>query len=222
MGKKRPVQGEGGGRNGPSSAAKAAAAISARQKKSKFRLKLQHYGAILVALLSVGASVYLSSNRSERDQGAVPDRVRASKQQHQQSRLTVQSVMARAQKAKCKDRANSATCAQYVVHAGCDSAPGWMAVMCAASCDRCHLLDPKVRCDPKRLNISAEPAFKAGGMNRMFEALQDKFPQYNVRYLKRPPDGPWVVSFDNFLSDQEIQTIVEQSGELKRSVDQVS
>ena len=206
-----------GGRKAEKTAAaeKAAAARQARQKKPKRLLQPQHFLAVVVVFASIAASVLLSEynpmHRSQDPSGVEVD----------QGPLTIEKIRARAKNAKCKDREDTERCAHYVLQVGCDAAPGWMSVMCAASCNVCHLLDPKVRCDAKRLNISRDPAYRPGEMNRMFEELQEKYPQYNVQYLKRPPDGPWVVSFDNFLNDYEIQTMIEQAGELKRSTDQV-
>ena len=195
-------------------AAKAAAAMAARKKKPQSRLKSQHYVALFVVFVSICASAFLSLDKSH-------SKPLGDSAMEDEGPLTLERVMARAKRAKCKDRESSERCAHYVLQVGCDAAPGWMAVMCAASCNVCHLLDPKVRCDAKRLNVSREPAYGPGDMNRMFEGLKEKYPQYNVQYLKQPPEGPWVVSFDNFLNDHEVQTMIEQAGELKRSTDQV-
>lgn len=93
--------------------------------------------------------------------------------------------------------------------------------MCAASCGKCELLDPKIRCDLNQLNMSQEPGYRPGEMGKMFEGLQEKFPEYEVEYLSRPPQGPWIVSFQNFLNEHEIQTLINEVGDLKRSTDQV-
>lgn len=83
------------------------------------------------------------------------------------------------------------------------------------------MLDPKVRCDVKRLNMSTRPAYEPGELNAMFEGLESRYPEYSVNVLLRPPEGPWIVSFENFLSDDEVETMIEQAGELKRSSEQV-
>lgn len=92
--------------------------------------------------------------------------------------------------------------------------------MCAASCNTCELLDPKIRCDPDRLNISKAPAFEPGDLNKMFSGLKEKHPEYDIKYLSQPPTGPWIVQFDNFLSDAEIKAMLDNVGLLQRSTDQ--
>lgn len=52
---------------------------------------------------------------------------------------------------------------------------GWMIVNCPKSCNACHLLDPKVRCDRKHLNISTEPSMRPGDMEYVFSNMYDKY-----------------------------------------------
>jgi hypothetical protein len=69
----------------------------------------------------------------------------------------------------------------------CERNPGWMIVNCARSCNACELLDPQVRCDRARLNISTEPAYKPGDLNKMFESLPERFAQYGVNVVSTSP-----------------------------------
>mmetsp|Transcript_2342 Transcript_2342/g.3156 ORF Transcript_2342/g.3156 Transcript_2342/m.3156 type:complete len:388 (+) Transcript_2342:100-1263(+) len=122
----------------------------------------------------------------------------------------------------CKDRESADRCAELAKAHGCNGAPGWMAVMCGATCDVCELLDPHVRCTAERVGMAAEPAFKPGEIGEMFSGLQERFPQYNVTYLSMPPEGPWVARIDNFLSDEEVEALIVKPGLVKRSTDQGS
>jgi prolyl 4-hydroxylase len=136
--------------------------------------------------------------------------------------LSVREVRARRQKLSCKNRhPKDADCDNMASRGDCDVAPGWMAVYCAASCDACELLKPEVRCDAARIGYEPRDAWRAGDLDRLFAGLPERFPAYNVSFLSRPPAGPWVAYFHDFLSDQEIDTLVEQTGgDLRRSTDQ--
>lgn len=103
----------------------------------------------------------------------------------------------------CKDRYE--VCPQYQRHGECEKNPGWMIVNCPHSCNACHLLDPKLRCDRNFLNISHIPAYEGTGMKDMFENLPRDFPQFEVEYLSR---DPYVVFFHNFVSDDEITALL--------------
>jgi hypothetical protein len=93
-----------------------------------------------------------------------------------------------------------------------------MTVNCPIACNACHLLDPKVRCDRNHLNISAEPIYKPGDMQAMFEGIYDNFHEkYGVNIVST---DPWVVIFDNFVDDDEAAALIETvSGGWERSTD---
>lgn len=89
----------------------------------------------------------------------------------------------------------------------CELNPLWMSMNCPRSCNTCHLLDPKVRCQRKTLNISDEPIYKEGDMGRMFREVVSLFGDaYNIEVLS---ESPWIVLFKNFLTDAEANALVE-------------
>jgi hypothetical protein len=45
------------------------------------------------------------------------------------------------------------------------------------------------------------------------------FTQYSPSVLSSPLDGPWIVTFDDFLTDEEVDFLLEYKFEYKRSVD---
>lgn len=112
---------------------------------------------------------------------------------------------------ECKDRSDQ--CINFMNHGECDKNPGWMIVNCPAACNACHLRDPKIRCARENLNISTEPIYKPGDMNAMFSSIYDKYnDRYGVTVVKT---DPWVVEFDHFLNDDEVDALITTAaGEL--------
>ena len=113
-------------------------------------------------------------------------------------------------------------CAEWAATGECEKNPAYMKINCAPVCHTCEELDYNVRCprDPNATN-----ALQPGDLNRMFERIvQDK--SFNVTIHSRPYieghegiygrplaegqiDGPWVVTFDNFLSEEEANRMIE-------------
>lgn len=117
--------------------------------------------------------------------------------------------------AKCEDR--HTTCTRWQKAGECEINPGWMIVNCPASCNACHLLDPRVRCARKALNVSETPAFIPGAMNQMFSSLEERF---NDRYgVTVHSTSPWVVTFDHFVTDEEADALIAQQTKFERSTD---
>jgi prolyl 4-hydroxylase len=116
---------------------------------------------------------------------------------------------------KCEDR--HTTCPRWKRSGECEINPGWMIVNCPQSCDACHLLNPKVRCDRAHLNISDTPAFAPGAMGEMFASIQERFGErYGVTVHST---DPWVVTFDNFVTHEEADALIAQQTKFERSTD---
>ena len=115
----------------------------------------------------------------------------------------------------CSDRHDA--CPNYFKSGECTRNPGWMIVNCPKSCDACELRDPKIRCDRGRLNISTSPIYAPGEMHSMFSSIPEKWAQYGVEILSTEP---YVVTFDNFLTDEESDALIETNkGNWERSTD---
>ena len=115
----------------------------------------------------------------------------------------------------CIDRHQQ--CENFARNGECKKNPGWMIVNCARSCKSCHLRDPKVRCTREFLAMDPYPVYKPGDMNRMFESITSKYGnKYNISILSTEP---WVVVFENFLSDQEINALITTQRKWERSTD---
>ncbi|GBG33148.1 Prolyl 4-hydroxylase subunit alpha-1 [Hondaea fermentalgiana] len=106
----------------------------------------------------------------------------------------------------CTDR-YPRRCASLAAHGECDENPGWMIVNCPSSCEACELLDPAKRCDPARLNISLEHIWSPGDLDKTFERIMRDFVHLKPRALSKPPDGPWLIVFDDFISDAESEAL---------------
>jgi len=91
----------------------------------------------------------------------------------------------------------------------CTRNPGWMIVNCPRSCKSCELLDPKLRCDRARLNISTSPAYEPGDMADMFAGLVEKWPELEPKVVS---DSPWIVTFDAFMNQSETDALIAAVG----------
>ena len=136
---------------------------------------------------------------------------------------------------KCKDR--YPVCVKEAARGECKNNPGWMIVNCCKSCDDTEgygqLLDSKVRCTRERLNATI-PAWKEGSLNDVFSswASDEKYEQYKPKVISSPNkafdaehDGPWIMVFDSFLDEDEINALMIGSSYgdgFQRSTDQGS
>jgi prolyl 4-hydroxylase len=92
-----------------------------------------------------------------------------------------------------------------------------MIVNCPQSCQACDLLDPKLRCNRDSLNISASQAFAVDEMNKMFERVEEQFgDKYGITVVST---SPWIVTFENFLTDKEIDALIATNQQWERSTD---
>jgi hypothetical protein len=105
---------------------------------------------------------------------------------------------------ECLDRHSE--CIGFEQQGECHKNPGWMIINCPRSCNACHLRDPTIRCSRFALNMTTTPVYAPGDLNRMFESIVDRFgDKYKVNVLST---SPWVVTFDDFLTDKEVRAII--------------
>lgn len=132
--------------------------------------------------------------------------------------------------AACMDKHSS--CPQRAARGECTSSPGWMVMMCSKSCDSCHLRDPQLRCARSALNMAQTPTLVPGTLDAQFVAVASSG-AYNVTVHSGPRaafpdvaanasrDGPWVLTFENFVSDAEAEAIIRSvETKFSRSTDQ--
>lgn len=118
----------------------------------------------------------------------------------------------------CKNRNKS--CAFWALIGECDANPNFMTLQCAPSCQTCHLIDFDTRCP---YNASEPTILNPGDVDKLFERLTTmEFyeKQYTPKIHSMPvptsediPAGPWVVTLENFLTDEECDRLIELGGE---------
>ena len=109
----------------------------------------------------------------------------------------------------CQNR--MADCSIWAASGECERNTGWMSFNCAPACQTCERLDFDLRCpvDPNLPELLENP----GDLNRMFERITtdpfwEKFGPIDV--ISSPAKGgPWIVTFDNFVSDEECNALIE-------------
>ena len=81
-----------------------------------------------------------------------------------------------------------------------------MIVNCPHSCAACDLRDPKIRCDRNFLNISTDPIYRPGDMEAIFSDIEKDFSsKYKVTVHST---SPWLVQFDDFLTEEEADALI--------------
>ena len=116
-------------------------------------------------------------------------------------------------------------CSYWAATNKCVENDEYMEENCAPACHTCHLLDIQLRCPLEEGN---EPIFKPGMLNELFENIVDntdgsgRYVAYNPVAVSRPRwkrdggavpeggwhDGPWVVILENFITDEEINELI--------------
>lgn len=113
-------------------------------------------------------------------------------------------------------------CAFWAVIGECDKNPAYMTLNCAPSCKTCLLIDIKNRCP---MDPSVKDVFGPGDLDTMFEnivKLDGESQKYTPVIHSRPsyPEGvskdeagyqlgPWVITLENFLSDEECDEMIK-------------
>ena len=104
-------------------------------------------------------------------------------------------------------------CTIWAAKGDCEKSPGFMHVYCAPACQTCDQLDFNKRCPmpPEGTEFFQKP----GDLNAMFERIvSDPFWKENhgpVEIVSSPETtgGPWIVTFENFLTDEECTRFIE-------------
>jgi len=128
-------------------------------------------------------------------------------------------------------------CAFWAAIGECTVNPGYMKLQCGPSCRSCHLIDINNRCP---LDPNAEDALGPDDLDKMFLEVTDINGPYkdyepvvhshpkgivnpeNIQYGEDPIlNGPWVVTFESFHTDEESDRLIELGGDVgyERSTD---
>jgi Rps23 Pro-64 3,4-dihydroxylase Tpa1-like proline 4-hydroxylase len=98
----------------------------------------------------------------------------------------------------------------------CKKNPGWMLMRCTKSCNTCDLVDPKERCQRKKLNMTDEPAASPGYLSSMFKRIVERYGD-DVTVLR---EDPFILTIDDYIDDETIAAILKTSeGKYSRSTD---
>eukprot|EP00546_Thalassionema_frauenfeldii_P019754 CAMPEP_0178903498 /NCGR_PEP_ID=MMETSP0786-20121207/5186_1 /TAXON_ID=186022 /ORGANISM="Thalassionema frauenfeldii, Strain CCMP 1798" /LENGTH=439 /DNA_ID=CAMNT_0020574867 /DNA_START=24 /DNA_END=1343 /DNA_ORIENTATION=- len=115
----------------------------------------------------------------------------------------------------CKNR--NKLCAFWAHIGECEKNPAFMQIQCAPSCYTCDQVDFDTRCP---FDESVPTIWNAGdGVNKMFERITTE-PYYQkyepkIHVQPSPPassdikEGPWVITLDNFLTDEECELLIK-------------
>lgn len=65
------------------------------------------------------------------------------------------------------------------------------------------------------MDPDVKDAWYPGDLHRTFERIVNEpaFEKYKPSILSKPPEGPWLIQFDNFLSDSEAERLIELGAE---------
>ena len=102
----------------------------------------------------------------------------------------------------CRNTHTDAECDRWAKSGECDSNPGFMKQSCQRSCDSCGWVD--TRCSDRKVK---RPAKINGDIHATFERAIT-FKELGPTVHSRPPHGPWIITFDNFVNDDEAEAFI--------------
>lgn len=122
-------------------------------------------------------------------------------------------------------------CSEWALDNECDENPSYMKQSCAPACKACdYVLEMQEKC--KIVPDASLDAIQPGGMNQLFERMVHVSAQmgFEPKVWSRPlklydgvvsscetditnpcdvSDGPWVITMENFLSDDEVRILLK-------------
>lgn len=104
-------------------------------------------------------------------------------------------------------------CAAVAARRGeCASAPGWFAMNCPRACGTCMLREVRNRCHPSRFNATPALPPHPGELGALFERIVGAAEAggHHPTVHSQPP-APWVVTLDDFVSDEEIEALLRHT-----------
>lgn len=108
---------------------------------------------------------------------------------------------------RCETSLTDPRCADWASQGECDENPSYMRLHCAAACNTCEQLDILLRCP---LDKEPNNAWGPGDLDKFFiNVTTNTNEDYDVTILSQPPDGPWIVTIDNFFSPEEANRMIE-------------
>lgn len=114
---------------------------------------------------------------------------------------------------ECKNR--HPQCAYWAAIGECEANPKYMILQCAPSCQTCDKIDFEARCPWDKENATSVLE-KPGDLNAIFERITTDpfYAKYEPTIHSSPEKGgPWVVTLEKFISDEECQRLIDLGGE---------
>ena len=105
-------------------------------------------------------------------------------------------------------------CTYLATRGECDvyQAKKFMLKECAPACFRCDELSYETRCNFNKSAADETNAWSTSGdLSKMFERIVNDswfVQQYDVQIISKPPEGPWIVSFENLLTPRESNELI--------------
>lgn len=107
----------------------------------------------------------------------------------------------------CKNR--DSLCSFWAVLGECEANPAYMIIQCAPACQSCEKVNIENRCP---LDENGRDTLGPGDLNKLFERVTNmedpSIAQYKPKIAVQPPEGPWVVTFDDFLTPEECDLLI--------------
>ena len=107
----------------------------------------------------------------------------------------------------CNNQHKDSECENWAKHGECSANPGFMKRQCARSCDSCGWED--TYCVDK---LSGQPALEGTGQITATFERAAKFVEFGPTIRSSPhfeKPGPWVMTFENFVTDEEIEAFIQ-------------
>ena len=98
-------------------------------------------------------------------------------------------------------------CTLWALAGECSKNPKYMKKSCAPACQSCEYLAIEGRCP---LDPEAPRAWESGDLDKMFQRLSSEpfKTEYQVEILSSPPEGPWVITMENVVSEEEAKRLL--------------
>ena len=120
----------------------------------------------------------------------------------------------------CNNDAND--CAYFASTGECEEDPDYMHFDCPLACRTCDQLDIDIRCPLDHDRLNKTNIWKEGDLDKMYRRfIEDPyFEQFEPKIISQPSNETsnekcslWVATFDNFITDEECDRIIELAAE---------
>ena len=99
-------------------------------------------------------------------------------------------------------------CTIWALRGECVKNTKYMKKSCAPACQSCDYLSIMNRCP---IDPNAPKAWDSGDLDKMFSKLSNEpfKTEYDVKVLSSPPTGPWVITMENVVREEEAKRLID-------------